>query len=57
MCSSLVRQLLEPTLEGQVRGADDAKLLDFGGFTAGGAGVDGLAARRRELEEDEEPVG
>ena len=43
--------------EGQVQGADDAELLGFGGFAAGRAEVDGLAARRRELEEDKEPAG
>ena len=57
MHSSLVRQLLEPTPEGRVRGADDAELLGFGRFAAGGAEADGLAAGRQELEEDEEPAG
>ena len=57
MRSSLVRRLLEPTPEGWVQGADDAELLGFGRFAAGGAEVDGLAAGRRELEEDGEPAG
>ena len=46
MCSSLVRRLLEPTPEGQVRGADDAELLGLGRFAAGRAEVDGLAVGR-----------
>ena len=57
MRSSLVRQLLEPTPEGRVQGADDAELLGFGRFTVGGAEVDRLAAGQRELEEYEEPAG